>query len=190
MFEKSVSFSLTYSVLFVLWFFEIWPISIPSSQSVLFFAIGAYFSLTQQDLFFCDEHGILIGLLYFIFIVSDALLFGTKLTITPFVHKIGIVLGVPTALFLTKSIAKTKRTKSLILWLSSASFFVFAVHEPLLTILKKIVYRIVMPHSSTLVLAIYFIVPLIVIVVAIFAYRYLMSIAPKLLGVVTGGRSF
>lgn len=105
-----------------------------------------------------------------------------------YLHRFGIVIGVLAALFLTKFIAKSGRLKSFILRLSSASFFVFAFHFTPLRILQKISYKIFCPDTSSVIIALYFITPIIIIIISIFIYRGLAVVAPRFTSIITGGR--
>lgn len=158
----------------------------PSSEAILFFSIGAYFGSTKRSLFCLDDFGPMIVVLYLAVVTIDTLI--TNQLFNPYLHKIGIVLGVSGALFLTKLVAQNEKFKLIIVRLSEASFFVYAVHEPLLTILRKISYKMLLPESSFTILFLYFLTPTITIIFAVVAYRGLVRVAPRFLSIVTGGR--
>ena len=128
----------------------------------------------------------MIVVLYLTFVTIDVLT--RNLTLNPYLHKIAILLGVSAALFSTKCIAQNERLQSLIVRLSGASFFVYAIHEPLLTILRKISYRIIDPSSPSAIIALYIVVPTITILFAVVAYRGFARVAPRFASMVTGGR--
>ena len=72
--------------------------------------------------------------------------------------------------------------------MSGCSLFVFAVHEPLLTVMRKISYKMLQPNNDLLVLSLYLIIPFFVIALSMLAYMAIKSIAPKFLSVISGGR--
>jgi surface polysaccharide O-acyltransferase-like enzyme len=170
----------------ICWLIGVWPLYAPSSESLLSFSVGAYLASIKKSVFYLDNFGPMIVVLYLAMVTIDVLTISQSLN--PYLHKIGIVLGVSAALFSTKFVAQNERLKSLIVRLSSASFFVYAIHEPLLTILKKISYKIISPDSSSTILALYFFVPTITIFFAVVAYRGFAGVAPKLASIVSGGR--
>ena len=170
----------------IFWLVGGWPLYEPSSEALLFFSLGAYLASTKKSLFFLDNFGRIITVFYLLIVTIDVITINQSFN--PYLHQLGILLGVYAVLFSTKFFAKNERIKSLILQLSSASFFVFAIHEPLLTILRKISYKLISPESSFTVLALYFFIPTITILFAILAYRVLTCKTPKLVSIVVGGR--
>lgn len=173
-------------VIFICWLMGLWPVQVPSVEALLFFSVGAYLASSGKSLFSFDKFGITMVFLYFPLVVLDTL---TKNDFfNPYLHKFGIVIGVLTALFLTRLVAGTGNLKSLILQLSSASFFIFAIHYTPLIILKKILYKIFSPDTTLSILTLYFIAPIIIIMIAILAYRCLAGISPRFARIVTGGR--
>ena len=67
------------------------------------------------------------------------------------------------------------------------SFFVFAVHEPLVTFGKKLAFR-TLPMTAGTVLVTYAVLPVLVIGLALIVHRALNVVAPGFLRVITGGR--
>ncbi len=174
------------AVFFIYWFFDIWPFYVPSSEALLFFYVGAYLASTNKNMFAVDRYGSILVLLYLIIVTIDASFIDGPFN--PYLHKVGIIVGVLSTLFITKFIARTERIKSIILWLSSASFFVYAIHEPLLTIVRKISYKLLSPNTSSSILCLYFFVPIVVITFLIIAYRVFFRVTPRFVSIVTGGR--
>jgi hypothetical protein len=172
---------------FISWFLNLWPCHTLSPDATLFFCVGAYLALTKKNLFAVDKYGAMLVFPYMIIVTFNT--FFIKQPLNPLLHKFGIILGVFVALFMTKYLVKTGSMKPLILSLSNANFFVFAVHEPLLTILKKVSYRVISPGSSALILLLYFVIPIIVVAFSVAAYRVLVAVMPRFASVVTGGRS-
>lgn len=173
-------------VLFACWMAGVWPVRTPSVEATLFFSIGALVAASRKSLFAFDKHGTAVIAAYLPIVIADALLM--QETFHTYLHKIGIVFGVVAVLYSTKFVATSNRVKRAILSLGGASFFVFAAHEPLLTIARKLTYKILSPESWGLVLSLYFIIPIFVISILVVIYRALLGISPTLVGAVTGGR--
>jgi surface polysaccharide O-acyltransferase-like enzyme len=172
--------------IFLLWYSNYWPIYIPSAASLAFFYTGAYFAYSNFSLFVFDRFGpaILSSYLFFLFIdtISKAYDFNN------YIHKTGIVLGVVSALYVSNLIIQTKSIKNALIWAGGCSFFIFAVHEPLLTVLKKIIYKTVSPNSDVMILFLYIAIPIVVISLSILLYLTMKRITPKILNIISGGR--
>lgn len=168
------------------WLLGGWPLSAPSPEALLFFFVGAYLGSNKKSLFYSDNFGILAVGVYLPVAVIDALTVNQFFNI--YLHKIGIVFWVSGALFLTKIVARNERLKLFIVRLSGVSFFVFAAHEPLLTIFKKMLYKMLLPESPFAILFLYFFIPTITIAFVVLAHSGLARVAPKFASIVTGGR--
>lgn len=172
--------------IFTLWFLNVWPIFIPSAAAFAFFYAGAYFAHSNTNIFALDRFGPLILLLYLVTLLIDT---STKgYVFNEYIHHAGILLGIGSALFVTNAVVKTAYLKKALMWASGCSFFVFAVHEPLLTVMRKISYKMLQPNNDLLVLSLYLIIPFFVIALSMLAYMAIKSIAPKFLSVISGGR--
>ncbi len=173
-------------VFFSIWFLNIWPIYIPSAPAFVFFYAGAYFAHSNTNLFSLDRFGSLILPVYLVTLLIDTV---TKDYIfNSYIHSIGILLGISSTLYITKAIVETTYLKKFLLWASGCSFFVFAVHEPLLTVARKISYEVLQPINDMSVLSLYFLTPTFVIVFSVIFYMCMKSIMPNFLSVISGGR--
>jgi hypothetical protein len=173
-------------IISLLWFFNYWPVYIPSVEAFAFFYAGAYFSFLKISLFSFDRYGTTILSSYLIILLIDT--FSKEYIFNSYIHNIGILLGVISALYISKKIVGVKNIKSALIWAGSCSFFVFAAHEPLLTVCKKIIYKIVSPNSDLVALFLYLAIPIIVIALSILLYLALRKVAPMMLSVISGGR--
>ena len=96
-----------------------------------------------------------------------------------------VLLGV--VLFVTWAINKKRdRTFDSLMAFGGYSFFVFAVHEPTLTVLKKLIY-FVSAGSEGLMVA-YFFAPVAAIGIGVGSYLVLRRLAPGFLATISGGR--
>lgn len=175
-----------FAALFTLWFLDIWFVYCPSVLAVTFFYIGAYLASQSKNLFALDKFGTKISFLYIAVLLTDVSI-GYSLY-RQHIHNIGIILGCISVLFLTNSIVKFPSTKRIFMWCSGLSFFVFATHEPLLNLLRKLFYKTVMPSSDLSVLLLYFLIPLLTIMLCVLLYLGMKKFTPRFLNIISGGR--
>jgi hypothetical protein len=103
-----------------------------------------------------------------------------------YLHCFAVALGVFAALFSTGYIIKWKRTSEFLTGLSGMTFFIFATHEPLLSVLRRVADVLIPSMTPGTKLVLYFIIPLLVIAAAILVYKVLLRIAPKFLSIING----
>ena len=166
------------------WATNWWPLPMPSIEATFCFSLGCLFALKGVSLFRLDPFGWQIS------IASCALAVAACLLVDEpyghYVHKAAIVFGIITALFLTSFIQRSARLKAALIVLVVPSFFVYAAHEPLLTIVRKLAYRVLNPQDPAIILGLYFVLPLLVIVVLIYTYQALVRFAPSVAAMLTG----
>ena len=178
--------SLSLLVFSALWFLSIWPVYIPSIMAVFFFYAGAYIATHNISMFAADRYGRIYLPAYGVVLLAAVLLREYEWSV--YIHHVGIILGMLSALYITLAAINCVKVKSALLWLSGTSFFVFAIHEPLLTIVRKIVFKWLEPSADWLIVVLYLAVPGVVIVASIIAYMLGQRILPGLMKVVSGGR--
>lgn len=177
---------LGFVTLLILWLLNLWPIYIPSIDSLLFFYAGAFISNRNMSVFLVDKLGFKTVAIYLIVLIADC---ATKGYIyNPPIHKIGILLGIVSVLILSQYVIESSKLKSTFIKLSSASFFVFALHEPLLTLIKKLSYKIFEPTNDVTISSIYLLIPFLVIIICLQVFKLCHRVAPKILRVLIGGR--
>lgn len=174
-------------VAFLAWFFDFWPDLPPAAEAFCFFATGAVLALRGISPFCLDRFGKILFLAYACVLVLDAGLMQGSANL--WTRRVGVVLGCASVLYATRFLAARARSRDLLAALSGASFFVFAAHEPLLTVIKKLTYRALVPESDVMVLLLYFALPLLVILLCLGAHRLLSAMFPRFCGVITGGRA-
>lgn len=162
------------------WLFDWWPVVIPAGEAVLFFFIGIVAGLHGKDLF-RGPPPVPLALVYAGLLAGFLLSRGTPGE--PFIQHALVATGILLALAVVHALP----TKALepVAALAGASFFVFAVHEPLTTMLLKITYR-ALPASPAMALAVYLLVPLFVVAITLFLHRIARVVAPSLTRRVTG----
>ncbi len=180
-------YPLLFLILFaILWFLPFWPVNIPSSQAFFFFYTGSWLATSEKDLFVFDKIGHLFLVAYAIILLADILSIGQWFH--GFIHRTGLILGIFSVLYVTKFGLSSKTVKSFLFWAANCSFFVFAVHEPLLTLSQKVVYKVLTPSTDAMVLLLYVTIPLFVICLSLLGYLIAKRIAPGLLKFSIGDR--
>lgn len=158
----------------------------PALDATLFFIAGSWLAIKRIDLFCVDRVGSLALVLYVPALLFDSIWFGAAAdTLVP---KVSILLGVVCALWITRFAIRSDDIKNRLIRLSGTSFFVFAAHEPLLTICRKLLYRLIPPHSSYLALGFYFLIPVFVIGVLAALHPKMKLHFPRFMALSCGGR--
>jgi hypothetical protein len=91
-------------------------------------------------------------------------------------------------LYATKLILRCEGLRTALIALGSASFFVYAAHEPLLRIVRLLAFKYVPLHGVYTMLALYLVIPILVMALLVFCHRLLVVLCPRPLSLVTGGR--
>lgn len=176
----------TISTLVICWLLDIGNTNIPSIEATLFFAVGALASTRGWSVFFVDRFGKLLLISYPALLLIDSLNIVGKFD--PTLHHVTVAVGICAALHLTSFIHAGGRIASVLLKLAGSSFFVYAAHEPLLTIARKLSLSLLRnAHESALVL-LYFALPILLAGLLVLLYRILSAGMPSALSFVSGGR--
>ncbi|SFC69659.1 Acyltransferase family protein [Flexibacter flexilis DSM 6793] len=156
-----------------------------SAESMLFFVLGYYihkYNLTTDKIDSIQYFDIL--LLYAITICIE--LFCPQYR--QIIHKINIIIGAVLAIKLSLVFVLKERIFNVLSQLSAYAFFVYAMHEPLLTVLRKISIKI-MPTYGIYVLIQYFMVAFVCIAICLVVGVVLRKSVPKLYEFLSGGRA-
>ncbi len=163
--------------------------TIINSEALLFFYIGSYLSINRSDIKYFDRQYVTVTLAFILLTVVDAIGktsgYADKNII---IHKTMEIAGVVSVWTLTKVLLKTK-TSRLLAYLSNYAFFVFACHEPLLRVLRKLVFRYMYPHTNGSFILLYFTVSLIDAALSLGVGLLLHNFFPGVYGIATGNRS-
>jgi peptidoglycan/LPS O-acetylase OafA/YrhL len=173
-------------ILLALYGLDCWPVYVPCLVAVLFFAVGAYLRMYKIALFSQDKYFVHLASVFVVLIIIGTSFRDARFSL--YLDKISIFMGVAAVLASTHLLHSTKRIKRALLALSDYSFFVFAFHEPFLTLMKKWLFVIIKPIGTIEVTAIYFIAPTITIFTSITIFYCLKKILPGFSSVITGGR--
>lgn len=181
-------------LLFIIWlgFFE-FNFVIFSNESIFFFCVGAYFAINKKE--YLTKKLNHRFYLTFIFIWPLIVLFKTVIMsqssdqiVILFSHKISIIIGL-IAIWSIYDIIMIKKVNpnKVIMSLSYFSFFLYAFHEPILTIIKKGLFYFA-GASEIVSIIIYFLAPTMTIIISILFGSFVKKYIPKFYGLITGGR--
>lgn len=179
-------------ILTILWFQNV-NLIIIANEALLFFVFGGHLAFHQQKWilqhFALGEAVILtISWITLISIKTTLTHFDSSPISINFFHKIGILVGLLAVWSMYDAFMNKKESiPSKYTLLFSFTFFVFACHEPILTILKKGFFSI-LGQGELISILIYFMAPTIAILVSILIGFILKKIIPQFYGLLTGGR--
>lgn len=182
-------------LLFVIWLglFK-FSFVIFSNEAILFFCLGVYFAINKSE--YLTKQLNQKSYLIFTFLWVAIIIFKTVLmsensdqtVLLLLLHKISIIIGL-LAIWSIYDIIMIKKDNpnKLILSLSYLSFFLYAFHEPILTIIKKGLFHIA-GASEIMSMIIYFLAPIMTIIISILLGGLIKKRIPKFYGLITGGR--
>jgi Acyltransferase family. len=169
----------------VIWYFNSLLI-IPEYilTAFFFFSFGAYFSYNKMNFIsFFRKYFVFFLVVYPIIAIID--LFTEGMIYNPYIHNLNILAGLIfsfniVSFFIEKNVIHNRKD------LSQASFFVFAMHEPLLAFIRKILFKFLSPNTEIILLVIYFAGMIITACIILFIYSYLKNYLPRILLFTTG----
>lgn len=180
------------SIFLITWFFQL-NYLIFSNEALLFFALGAFFSIKKINIqkTKVKKRNVIFSIIWISLIIIKTSLVYLNFEnewLIKILHKSSILIGIISiwliydVIFKKTDIAKTKYYQ-----LFQYTFFLYAFHEPVLTIFKKAFYYI-LGQSELSSLLIYISVPLVTIFVSILIGFITRKIIPKYYYLMTGGR--
>ena len=105
-----------------------------------------------------------------------------------FMHNVVVLLGMVAVVCLVSSLLERKKIQ-VSPFLIGASFFVYALHNLFLGKMTKVFLMIVQPESPFVVLVIYFMMPLLSILLCLGVYMMIIRFIPNVGVILTGGRT-
>jgi surface polysaccharide O-acyltransferase-like enzyme len=164
------------------------------NQSLLFFVFGAYISsgagerINNKSTWITSVYTslwVLIVLFKTILVYYDY----QNLTMLIIIHKISIVAGILAInnLYNIIIVDYTELVRTKLFSFVTFSFFLFASHEPLETVLKKGLL-LVLGNGEAMSLIVFLITPVLTIILCVFTGYHLKRLAPKFYGTITGWR--
>jgi len=173
------------ALLLAIWASGFWSVPIPDIVAVACFFLGSVVAVNAIPLFSLDRYAGLIYLSYAVSLGASWLARDTMFDQPTIV--LSRLAAIAAALCVTRLIVRSNPMRTILLALAPASFFMFAVHEPTLIIIRKIIYRL-LHVTPTVSLLVYLIVPLVVAAMATIAYFRLRASAPQFAALISGGR--
>ena len=157
-----------------------------SAESVTFFVTGAWFSLNGKDFLpLFKRYSKAVWILYPCSLVLNMVMRETHFIL--WLSRTSYLLGVIFTFNVVSHMLEKWKIRMLPR-LAEASFFIFALHDPMLTLFKRGMIRLCSPVTDFSLVAIYFLSVVIVIGVCLVAYVVLRRWAPAFLDFITGYR--
>ncbi len=175
-------------VLGLAWYFvDAYDLGYPHQllTAFFFFSWGSYYSIHQLDFTVLFRKLSFLPVLYIVAAVADT--FSKELSFNCYIHDIGILLGVVSAIIITASLLErgTIRVNS---FLAGASFFLFALHTLILKDVGRIIMTPIRSGSPYFLIVFYFLVPALTILICLGMYKVLKKYFPACASLLTGGR--
>lgn len=173
-------------ILGIFWYFDIYTFLGYSITTLFFFSLGAFMSIHKMNLITTfNKFSPLSLICYPLIAVVDLL---TKdYSYNLYIHHAGIVVGI-ISIFNIVSLAFKHNKITVSIFIANSSFFIYAMHEPLLKYLKIIVFYLINPHSEFALIIIYFALIAILVSFLLVIYYCLNKLCPKFLKIIIGGR--
>ncbi|MEG1313477.1 MAG: acyltransferase family protein [Bacilli bacterium] len=156
-----------------------------STSSLFFFSIGAWFSINHKDFLpLFREVQFLLFVFYPLIVFWDLY---TKSTDFNFIiHKTGILVGIAFCFCLISRLIENKMIYSSV-FLSTFSFFLYAVHDPwLLSQVRKVMFKVVELRTDLILTVSYFLSVIITVFLALILYCFLKKYMYSFLLIITG----
>lgn len=172
-------------------FVAVWWMTTPHNafipQTVLFFSLGAYFSILDMnplEMIFRMKR--LVLSLFVIFAIGDILshtLYGTTINLQ--IHRLALISNIPMLLLLADYCVRHRYTSK---FLPNASFIVFCVHYPIVVVLRKFCVAQFSDSSDIVHILLYFACVVISTLLSLSIYQVLNLYFPKVKNILSGNR--
>ena len=156
-------------------------------QTVLFFSLGAYFSiLSINPLQIAIENKKIVTALFCVFATGDIfshVAIGTPINLQ--LHRLSLILNIPALLLLADYFVRHGYTNQL---LPNSAFIVFCVHYPIVVLLHKFCISRFSDSSDYVHILLYFVCVIIATLLSIGIYCILERHFPKFKNILSGNR--
>jgi len=167
----------------VMWPLMAWPVPWPGAVALCFFCMGAYLSQQKEGLAYLDRIGPWASLL---FLAGAILNYAFPSSLAHVNHALIITAGAASLWWMIGLIIRSAALKAFLAGLSGDVFFVFATHQPLMAVVRKIAYKLFSPTSGAAILTLYFLIPICLVALLVALSRCLLKIMPSFIGFITG----
>jgi surface polysaccharide O-acyltransferase-like enzyme len=161
---------------------------IPGPIPVLFFYAGSLLATQKKTPFLLDKFGVPLTVV-FVICTTVSIIYRDN-SLSEYFSKVGISAGLFAALYTTRYFVTFDKVKKQLSWFAGTSFFIFAFHEPVMEIIQRLILEIWSPGNDVERLLFYFMLPILVITIAIIAYTILNRFFPNFTAIITGGRHY
>ncbi len=172
------------AALFLLWFFDVrWHTFIQMDPaSLFFFTLGAWFGMRGFSPEWIDRRFRMLLLFY------GALIIIYLATENFYLYQGVILAGVAVVFGMTRYLVQMQRIRLALEHLAKYSFFLFALHEPVLSIVRKVMLKVAASQSDLAIFLLYLFSAAVTILLVLFCYRLCERVAPGILRIATGSR--
>lgn len=154
--------------------------------SFFFFSFGAYYSINKLNFVDIMWHLMKPSIIAYIILCTVSLFFRETKWIH-YINQINIVIGIVAVISMTNYYIQKGKWK-VNTFLSESSFFIYAYHATLLGLIVKFSVKVILPTTNAEMIIIYFIVPIITILLGLGIYYILKRYLPTFTSIITGGR--
>ena len=162
------------------------PFRSPSVEAVIFFSVGALFGRLRLSAALVDPFWKAILLLYALLSFADA--FTRDAWFNEYVHYAGMPFGIAAVYWLAGIVYRSPRVSQTLAALAATTFFVFATHEPLQSVITKLSYAVLRPEQGATLMLLYLAVPLVTTAVCVSVYFAASRTMPGFMRVICGSR--
>jgi surface polysaccharide O-acyltransferase-like enzyme len=182
----------TLGFFFVLWTGVWGDVSFSQSMALLFFSIGIALGQVSGERLLIPKHMafmvvfVVLGLIEVVYqrdLSSDS--FSDAINV---LHRVTTLIGICAGWRFASWMWKSASVSAALGFLAEYSFFLFAAHEPMLTVFRKLGFRLLGHDSSAKLLTVYFGSVLLTIVVCVGSAIILQHLLPWAYRTLTGGR--
>lgn len=156
-------------------------------QTILFFSLGAYFSIFNiNPLYMISKQKKLFLFLFTIFALSDIIChtaYNTSVNLQ--LHRLSLIFNIPALLLLADWCFQHRYNNKL---LPSAAFIVFCIHYPIVVILRKICIAQFAEVSDTIHILLYIVCVIIATILSISVYLFMDRFLPSIKSILSGNR--
>ena len=157
------------------------------AQTVLFFSLGAYFSILGKNPLgtFCEQKKLYVTLCI-VLAFADIVVHTAYVTpINLQLHRLALIFNIPTLFLLADYCCQRGFTSKL---LPNAAFIVFSVHYPIVVVMRKVCAAKLGEASDLIHIPLYFLCVIIATIISILIYIGLDRYLPKVKNILSGNR--
>lgn len=170
-----------------LWWF-LTPHNAFVSQSILFFSLGAWFSIHHTcPLQYFIRHKAVFILLCAVSGLAD-IIFHTlcPVSVNLQIHRLALIANIPVLFILADYLASRKHEYPL---LANAAFIVFSIHYPIIVVLRKACVQYLGHANDAIQILLYLSCIIVATVLSLLFYMALSKFMPRLKNILSGNRS-